>query len=116
MSKLNLLQDGKITVLKESTPLKVGEIIDSSVMHLEALKSFVTTIEAKEKISCYRSSKATMMKVSDQLFLVIVEVYFASVFENMLHWFDDFTDTRNGLGDTTLKLLDDQNKQQSGNQ
>jgi isocitrate dehydrogenase len=36
-------QDGKITVLKESTPLKVGEIIDSSVMHLEALKSFVVS-------------------------------------------------------------------------
>jgi isocitrate dehydrogenase len=34
-------QDGKTTVLKESTPLKVGEIIDSSVMHLQALKAFV---------------------------------------------------------------------------
>jgi monomeric isocitrate dehydrogenase len=27
--------------IKESTPLKVGEIIDSSVMHLQALKAFV---------------------------------------------------------------------------
>jgi isocitrate dehydrogenase len=35
---------------------KVGEIIDSSVMHLEALKSFVAKAiaETKKKISCYR--------------------------------------------------------------
>jgi isocitrate dehydrogenase len=51
--KIEFVQDGKITVLKESTPLKVGEIIDSSVMHLEALKSFVAKAINKE-ISCYQ--------------------------------------------------------------
>jgi isocitrate dehydrogenase len=31
-------KDGNTTVLKASTPLKSGEIIDSSVMNLKALK------------------------------------------------------------------------------
>jgi len=34
-------KDGSTSVLKASTPLKAGEIIDSSVMNLNALKSFV---------------------------------------------------------------------------
>jgi isocitrate dehydrogenase len=102
-------QDGKITVLKESTPLKVGEIIDSSVMHLEALKSFVAKAiaEAKEKnILLSVHLKATMMKVSDPIiFGAIVEVYFASVFEKYATLFDDLSiDTRNGLGDVYAKI------------
>jgi monomeric isocitrate dehydrogenase len=42
-------------LLKEST-LKLGEIIDSSVMHPQALKAFVKTAidEAKEKTSCFQ--------------------------------------------------------------
>ena len=43
-------KDGTTTVLKESTPLKAGEIIDSAVLNLNALKSFVaTTIEEARK-------------------------------------------------------------------
>jgi isocitrate dehydrogenase len=41
------------TVLKESTPLKVGEIIDSSVMHLKALKFLKQQYEVK-KTSCFQ--------------------------------------------------------------
>jgi isocitrate dehydrogenase len=101
-------QDGTTTVLKESTPLKVGEIIDSSVMHLQALKAFVKTAidEAKEKnILLSVHLKATMMKVSDPIiFGAIVEVYFASVFEKYAALFTELgVDTRNGLGDVYAK-------------
>jgi len=102
-------QDGTTTVLKESTPLKVGEIIDSSVMHLKELKSFVSKAitEAKEKNILFSVHlKATMMKVSDPIiFGAIVEVYFADVFEKYAALFTELgVDTRNGLGDVYAKI------------
>jgi isocitrate dehydrogenase len=102
-------EDGTTTVLKASTPLKMGEIIDSSVMHLQALKTFVKTAiaEAKEKnILLSVHLKATMMKVSDPIiFGAIVEVYFATVFEKYATLFADLgVDTRNGLGDVYAKI------------
>ncbi|TRX28731.1 NADP-dependent isocitrate dehydrogenase [Flavobacterium franklandianum] len=101
--------DGATTVLKASTPLKVGEIIDSSVMNLNALKSFVakTIKEAKEQnVLLSVHLKATMMKVSDPIiFGAIVEVYFAAVFEKYAALFDELNvDTRNGLGDVYAKI------------
>ncbi|MGO4822738.1 MULTISPECIES: NADP-dependent isocitrate dehydrogenase [unclassified Flavobacterium] len=102
-------EDGKTTVLKESTPLKVGEIIDSSVMSLKALKEFVTKAiaEAKEKnILLSVHLKATMMKVSDPIiFGAIVEVFFKDVFAKYATLFDELNiDTRNGLGDVYAKI------------
>lgn len=102
-------EDGTTTVLKESTALKVGEIIDSSVMHLQALKSFVSKAiaEAKEKnVLLSVHLKATMMKVSDPIiFGAIVEVYFAAVFEKYATLFNELSiDTRNGLGDVYAKI------------
>ena len=102
-------EDGKTTILKESTPLKVGEIIDSSVMHLKALKSFVTKAIAEAKKNNILLSvhlKATMMKVSDPIiFGAIVEVYFEAVFEKYAKLFDELNvDTRNGLGDVYAKI------------
>lgn len=102
-------KDGTTTVLKASTPLKVGEIIDSSVMNLNALKSFVakTIQEAKEKnVLLSVHLKATMMKVSDPIiFGAIVEVYFATVFEKYAALFNELgVDTRNGLGDVYAKI------------
>ncbi|MNF29003.1 Isocitrate dehydrogenase [NADP] [compost metagenome] len=102
-------KDGSSTVLKASTPLKAGEIIDSSVMNLNALKSFVTkTIkEAKEQnILLSVHLKATMMKVSDPIiFGAIVEVYFKDVFEKYAALFNELNiDTRNGLGDVYAKI------------
>lgn len=102
-------KDGSTTVLKASTPLKAGEIIDSSVMHLNALKSFVakTIQEAKEQnVLLSVHLKATMMKVSDPIiFGAIVEVYFATVFEKYANLFDELNvDTRNGLGDVYAKI------------
>jgi len=102
-------QNGNTTVLKASTPLKAGEIIDTSVMNLNALKVFVTkTIqEAKEQnVLLSVHLKATMMKVSDPIiFGAVVEVYFKEVFEKYKTLFNKLgVDTRNGLGDVYSKI------------
>ena len=77
--------DGAEKVLKDFAPLKAGEVIDSSVMNLNALKSFVKNAiaEAKEKdVLLSAHLKATMMKISDPIiFGAIVETYFKDVFE-----------------------------------
>ncbi len=77
--------DGSEKVLKDLSPLKAGEVIDSSVMTLSALKSFVedAMVEAKEKdVLLSAHLKATMMKISDPIiFGAIVETYFKDVFE-----------------------------------
>ncbi|MDD5149622.1 MAG: NADP-dependent isocitrate dehydrogenase [Flavobacterium sp.] len=104
-------KDGSTTVLKASTPLKSGEIIDSSVMNLNALKSFVSkTIAEAKKLNVLLSVhlKATMMKVSDPIiFSAIVEVYFAAVFEKYATLFNELAvDTRNGLGDVYAKIAE----------
>ncbi len=77
--------DGSRKVLKDLSPLKSGEVIDSSVMTLSALRSFVkdAIAEAKEKdVLLSAHLKATMMKISDPIiFGAIVETYFKDVFE-----------------------------------
>ena len=77
--------DGSEKVLKDLAPLKAGEVIDSSVMNLSALRSFVreAIAEAKEKdVLLSAHLKATMMKISDPIiFGAIVETYFKDVFE-----------------------------------
>ena len=102
-------QNGNATILKASTPLKAGEIIDTSVMNLNALKAFVTkTIqEAKEeKVLLSVHLKATMMKVSDPIiFGTVVEVYFKDLFQKYKTLFSELgVDTRNGLGDVYSKI------------
>ncbi len=104
-------KDGSTTVLKESTPLKAGEIIDSSVMNITALKTFVakTIAEAKkENVLLSVHLKATMMKVSDPIiFGAIVEVFFKDVFAKYTDLFKKLNiDTRNGLGDVYAKIKD----------
>ncbi len=101
--------DGTTIVLKASTPLKVGEIIDSAVLNITSLKTFVakTIKEAREKnVLLSVHLKATMMKVSDPIiFGAIVEVYFATVFEKYASIFEELNiDTRNGLGDVYAKI------------
>ncbi len=77
--------DGSELVLKDLAPLQAGEVIDSSVMSLSALRSFARKAidEAKEKeILLSAHLKATMMKISDPIiFGAIVETYFRDVFE-----------------------------------
>jgi isocitrate dehydrogenase len=62
--------DGTTTVLKESTPLLAGEVIDASVMRRAALQAFFTEqiAEAQEQGVLFSVHlKATMMKVSDPI-------------------------------------------------
>ncbi len=76
---------GAAKILKDFAPLTAGEVIDSAVLDLAALKSFVSEAinEAKEKdVLLSAHLKATMMKVSDPIiFGAIVETYFKDVFE-----------------------------------
>ncbi len=85
--------DGSSKVLKDLAPLKEGEIIDSSVMKVESLKSFVdeAIVEAKDQdILLSAHLKTTMMKVSDPvIFGAIVATYFKDVFDKYKSVFDE---------------------------
>jgi len=101
--------DGAVTELKGLSPLKAGEVIDSSALSLSALKTFVAKEIAEAKAAGVLLSahlKATMMKVSDPIiFGAIVEVYFADVFTKYADLFKELNiDTRNGLGDVYAKI------------
>ncbi|MES2830265.1 MAG: NADP-dependent isocitrate dehydrogenase [Bacteroidota bacterium] len=102
-------EDGAVTELKGLGALKAGEVIDSSVLSISALKSFVAkAIEEAKAAGVLLSAhlKATMMKVSDPIiFGAIVEVYFADVFTKYADLFKEINiDTRNGLGDVYAKI------------
>jgi len=102
-------EDGAVTELKALSPLKAGEVIDSSALSLSALKTFVAKEIAEAKAAGVLLSahlKATMMKVSDPIiFGAIVEVYFADVFTKYADLFKELNiDTRNGLGDVYAKI------------
>jgi len=112
-------EDGPCTVLKEKTPLLVGEVIDASVMSCKALRVFFEAQIEDAKAQGVLLSlhmKATMMKVSDPIiFGHAVSVYFKDVFEKHAATFEKMgVDTRNGLGDVYSKianLTDDQRKE-----
>ncbi len=77
--------DGTVKVLKEKLPLLEGEILDSTVMNVRALRTFYAEqIEDAKKSGLLLSLhlKATMMKVSDPImFGHAVSVFFQPVFE-----------------------------------
>ncbi|WNM17834.1 NADP-dependent isocitrate dehydrogenase [Flavobacterium capsici] len=102
-------ENGNSKVLKSTSPLKAGEIIDSSVMNLNKLKVFIAeqVKDAKEKGVLFSVHlKATMMKISDPLlFGAFVEVYFKDVFSKYADLFKELgVDTKNGLGDVYAKI------------
>ena len=72
--------DGTVTVLKPSVPLEAGEVIDTAVMNVAALRAFFArTIDAARADGTLLSLhlKATMMKVSDPImFGHCVSVYY----------------------------------------
>jgi isocitrate dehydrogenase len=76
---------GKITVLKEETAVKAGEILDAAVMRRAALQQFLADQIADAKARGVLFSvhlKTTMMRVSDPIiFGHAVRAYFAEVFE-----------------------------------
>jgi isocitrate dehydrogenase len=104
--------DGSKQVLKDLAPLKAGEVIDSSIMNLSELKSFVgeAIAEAKEKdVLISAHLKATMMKISDPIiFGAIVETYFKDVFEKYKDTFEELDINPNfGLATLDEKIAGD---------
>ncbi|MBW6520730.1 MAG: NADP-dependent isocitrate dehydrogenase [Desulfoarculaceae bacterium] len=77
-------EDGAITVLKEKLGLLAGEVVDSSVMNVRALRAFYSEQIAAAKNDGVLLSlhlKATMMKVSDPvMFGHCVTVFYQDVF------------------------------------
>jgi len=101
--------DGTITELKASAPLLAGEIIDSSVMSYNALKTFLAEAIAEAKAQGILFSlhlKATMMKVSDPIiFGIAVSVFFEEVFDKHADTFTQLgVNPNNGMGDVYSKI------------
>lgn len=100
---------GKATVLKSNMPLLEGEIIDTAMMSIDKLRSFIEAeiADAKSKDVLFSLHlKATMMKVSDPIiFGAVVSVFYKDVFEEYGSLFDELgVDTNNGLGDVYAKI------------
>jgi len=101
--------DGKTTVLKAKTPLKVGEIIDAAVMSRKALRAFFAEqIEAAKKDGVLFSLhvKATMMKIADPIiFGHAVSVFFSDVVEKHADTLKKLgVNLNNGFGDLLTKI------------
>ena len=100
---------GQVHVLKASTPLEAGEIIDSTRMQARVLRDFyeVAMQDAKEQdLLLSLHLKATMMKVSDPImFGHAVTVYYKDVFDKHAELFAELgVDANNGLGDVYSKI------------
>jgi isocitrate dehydrogenase len=101
--------DGSVKVLKEKTPLLDGEIIDSAVMSVAALRAFYAAqIEAAKKDDLLLSLhlKATMMKISDPvMFGHAVSVFYKDVFEKHAAVIKTLgVNINNGLGELYAKI------------
>ncbi|TMP09827.1 NADP-dependent isocitrate dehydrogenase [Pseudoalteromonas sp. S3178] len=106
--------NGDVTVLKQSTPLLAGEVIDASRISASKLQAFLAAEidAAKEKGVLFSlHMKATMMKVSDPIiFGHAVKVFYKDVFAKHGELFEELgVDVNNGLGDVYSKIqtLDD---------
>lgn len=108
--KINFVgNDGQSKTLKDSFPILSGEVIDTSVMNMAKLKSFIAAEieDAKAKNILFSlHMKATMMKVSDPIiFGAAVEVYFKDVFEKYSALFEELgVDAASGIGDVYNKI------------
>ena len=102
-------QDGKVTLLKDATPLKAGEIIDACVMSRSALREFYESQmqdAKKQGVLLSLHLKATMMKISDPImFGHAVTVYFKDVFEKHAATIKALgVNVNNGFGDLLAKI------------
>jgi isocitrate dehydrogenase len=101
--------DGSVTVLKESTPLLPGEIIDGTFMSKDALTTFLDAQIAEAKLAGILFSlhlKATMMKVSDPIiFGHAVKVFFSDLIALHADVLEPLNiDYNNGFGDLVSKI------------
>lgn len=100
---------GTVAVLKRKMALLPGEILDTSVMHVKALRTFFEEQieDAKHKgLLLSLHLKATMMKISDPvIFGHAVTVFFKPVFEKHAETFKALgVNPNNGLGDVYAKI------------
>jgi isocitrate dehydrogenase len=100
---------GDSIVLKQKTPVLVGEIIDASVISTSALRAYIEReLEnaKRDKLLFSVHLKATMMKVSDPIiFGHVVSVFFKDVFTKHAAVFEEIgVDANNGLGDVYAKI------------
>jgi isocitrate dehydrogenase len=100
---------GAVTVLKPTLSLLAGEILDTAVMRVRALRSFFEAqIEDAKQSGLLLSLhlKATMMKVSDPvMFGHAVTVFFKPVFDKHAATFAQLgVNPNNGLGDVYAKM------------
>ena len=101
--------DGAVTVLKESLPLQMGEVLDATFMSRRALVDFLgeQVCDAKERGVLFSlHMKATMMKVSDPIiFGHCVRVFFERVFSKHEATLAELgVDPNNGFGDVLAKI------------
>jgi isocitrate dehydrogenase len=102
-------KNGVETVLKASTKVLAGEIIDATTLSAKALQEFYAqSIERakKEDVLLSLHLKATMMKNSDPImFGFAVKVYFKDLIAKHSALFDEMgVNFNNGLGDLYAKL------------
>ena len=109
-AKIELIAaDGSVTVLKDSTPLLPGEILDGTFMSKQALTAFLDAQIAEAKgagVLLSLHMKATMMKVSDPIiFGHAVKTFFKELIaahaEELAALKVDFN---NGFGDLVSKI------------
>ncbi|HET9522916.1 MAG TPA: NADP-dependent isocitrate dehydrogenase [Terrimicrobiaceae bacterium] len=101
--------DGKVTVLKERTALKAGEVFDATAMRKKALLAFLEKQVAEAKNQDLLLSlhmKATMMKVSDPIiFGHAVRVFFKDLIAKHGATLGELgVDFNNGFGDLVAKI------------
>jgi len=105
----HVAKNGDVSVLKASTPLLAGEVIDASSISAAKLQAFLAAEidAAKEKGVLFSlHMKATMMKVSDPIiFGHAVKVFYKDVFAKHGELFEEIgVDVNNGLGDVYSKI------------
>ena len=108
---LHVDANGGETILKESIALQAGEVLDSAVLRVDALKAFLDQefTDAKAKGLLYSVHlKATMMKVSDPIiFGHVVRSFFKGVFEEHAEWLEGAgANPDNGLGQVLSKIAE----------
>ncbi len=101
--------DGQVTVLKDKLPLLEGEVIDTSVMNVKALRKFFAAqmdVAKREGVLLSLHLKATMMKVSDPImFGHCVSVYYQAALDKHADALKQIgANVNNGLADVLAKL------------
>lgn len=102
-------KNGSVTILKEKLSLLAGEVIDTAVMNVAALRKFYAKqIDAAKKDGVLLSLhlKATMMKVSDPImFGHCVAVYYKDALEKHAAVLEKIgANVNNGIADVYEKL------------